>query len=164
VDDSRRWQYHARVPTLSIHPHLRRIAVAMVLAAYALPLALGAFSGMSHGVFHLLERLDESRARAAALGMLHASERTTERSTFTHSHGGTTHSHASPVDALLSASEHAGDEQDAPAATLVKLSAHTPASVGVSWSALAIGRAFAAIDAVLRDHPRPLPPLPPPRG
>jgi hypothetical protein len=163
VDGTFRTLYHARVPTLSIHPHLSRFAVAIVLAAYALPLSLGALSGMGHGAFHLLERLDESRDRAAAMGMVHASERTTERSTFTHTHDGTTHSHAGPVDALLSASEHADDEQNV-APPVVKLSAHTPASVVVSWSALAIVRASAAIDVVAPDHPRPLPPLPPPRG
>jgi hypothetical protein len=157
VDDSHGRQYHARVPALPIHPLLRRLAALAVLAAYALPLSLGALSELSHDASHLLERVQESRARAAALGMVHLNE------SFTHTHGGVTHSHAGAVDALLSASEHTDDEQDV-APPVLKLSAHTPASVVVSWAALAIVRAFAAIDVVAPDHPRPLPPLPPPRG
>jgi hypothetical protein len=157
MDDSPGRQYHARVLALSIHPHLRRLAVATVLAAYALPLSLGALSELSHEASHLAERLQESRAKAAALGMVHLNE------SFTHTHDGVTHSHAGAVDALLSASEHTDDEQDA-AVPVVELSAHAPAAVVQAWLALAAGRAFAATDAVAPDHPRPLPPLPPPRG
>jgi len=157
MDDSHRAQYHARVLPLSMHPRLRHLAVAIVLAAYGLPLSLGVVSELIHEASHFMERIQESRARAAALGMVHLND------SFTHTHDGVTHSHAGAVDALLSASEHADDEQDA-AAPVVKLSTHTPASAVVAWSALAIGRASAAIDAVLPDHPRPLPPLPPPRG
>ena len=146
---------------LSIHPYLRRLAVATVLVAYALPLSLGALSELSHEASHVLERLyegmHESRARAAALGMVHLSE------TFTHTHDGVTHSHAGAIDALLSASEQTDEEQDA-AAPVVKLSAHAPADIIHAWVAIAAGRAFAAADAVVPDHPRPLPPLPPPRG
>jgi hypothetical protein len=82
---------------------------------------------------------------------------------FTHTHDGVTHSHAGAVDALLSASEHTDDEQAA-AAPVVKLSAHTPAAVIDTWLALGIGSVYAAIDISAPDHPRPLPPLPPPRG
>jgi hypothetical protein len=145
------------VLALSIHPHLRRLAVAAVLTAYALPLSLGALSELSHEASHLMERVQESRARAAALGLVHLSDG------FTHTHDGVTHSHAGAVDALLSASEHTDDEQDA-AAPVVKLSAHTPAAVVDTWLALGLGSAYAAIDFVAPDHPRPLPPLPPPRG
>jgi hypothetical protein len=148
VDDSRGWHYHARVLTLSIHPPLRRLAVLAVLASYALPLSLGALAELSHEASHLMERLQESRARAAALGMVHLGE---------------SYTHAGAVDALLSASEHTDDEQDA-AVPVVKLSAHAPASSIATWTALAVDRAFAAIDVVLPEHARPLPPLPPPRG
>lgn len=154
--------------TLSLFAHARqsplhRAVVVIVLVAYALPPSLGALSELSHGAFHLMERLQERQARAAAMGLVHLSEQAREQSTFTHTHGGNTHSHAAPVDALLSASEHADDEQDV-AAPVVKLSAHAPAASVDAWLALAVGSAFTAIDVVAPDHPRPLPPLPPPRG
>jgi hypothetical protein len=157
VDGELGRQYHARVLAHSIHPYLRRLAVAVVLVAYALPLSLGAVSELSHEVSHLVERLEESRARAAALGMVHLGEG------FTHTHDGVTHAHAGAVDALLSASEHTDEDTDA-AAPVVKLSTHTPAPLVRTWVAIATARAFAAVDAVAPDHPRPLPPLPPPRG
>ena len=105
------------MPTLSLPAHqspplLRRVVVAAVLVAYALPLSLNALSGLSHGAFHMLERVQERQARAAAMGLVHLSEQGRERSTFVHTHDGSTHAHAGPVDALLSASDHADDQQD----------------------------------------------------
>ncbi len=149
---------------LSIPLHVRRAAVVLLLSAYALPLSLGAVSGLSHGAFHLLERLQERQARAAAMGLVHLSASNGGRSTFTHTHDGITHAHAGPVDALLTASEHADQEQNEAAAPVVKLSAHAPAVTLEVWTALAMSRVFAAIDRTAPDHPRPLPPLPPPRG
>jgi hypothetical protein len=140
---------------LGIHPWLRRMAVSAVLVCYVMPLSLGAVSELSHNASHLLERIQERQARAAAFGAAHGS--------YTHTHDGVTHSHAGAVDALLSASDHAGDEQDA-APPVVKLSAHTPTSAVHALIALAAGRAFAAVDVIAPEHPRPLPPLPPPRG
>ncbi len=74
-----------------------------------------------------------------------------------------THAHAGAVDALLSASDQADEEQEA-AAPVVKLSAHAPTSAAYALIALAAGRALLAVDVVASEHPRPLPPLPPPRG
>jgi hypothetical protein len=148
---------------LSPENHLRRIAVAAMLVVYALPLSLGAFAQLGHDAFHLIEQLEARQARAAALGLVHLSELSGERSQFTHTHDGVTHSHAGPVDALLSASAAADEEPDV-AVPMVKLSAHAPATMVFSWIALALGRVSAATDLVAPDHPRPLPPLPPPRG
>jgi hypothetical protein len=143
---------------LGIDSWLRRMAVMAVLVCYATPLALGAMSDLSHGASHLLERIQERQARAAAFGAAHGSA----SSDYVHTHDGVTHSHAGAVDALLSAADQA-EEQDA-AAPVVKLSVHTPADAGYALIALAAGRALAAVDVVASDHPRPLPPLPPPRG
>jgi hypothetical protein len=155
------------VIALSWHRNLHRLAVTAALLVYALPLAVGAFSQMGHGAFHLLVRLEERQARAAALGLVHLSELAVERPTsssnFVHTHDGVTHSHAGAVDALLSASEHADEDHDA-AAPMVKLSAHTFSTASPLWIALSVGGASRAVDAVAPDHPRPLPPLPPPRG
>jgi hypothetical protein len=149
---------------LSLESQLRRIAVAAVLVAYAIPLSLGTLSQLGHGAAHLIEQMEERQARAAALGLVHLSaERSQSSSEFVHTHDGVTHSHAGPVDALLSASKHTDEEQHV-AVPMVKLSAHAPATVVFTWIALAIVRAPAATDAVAPDHPRPLPPLPPPRG
>ena len=149
------------------HSILHRMAVAAALVVYALPLSIGAFAQLGHGASHLLERLEARQARAAALGVVHMSELTGERSpsasNFVHTHDGVTHYHAGAVDALLSASEQADDEQDA-AAPMVKLSAHTLSSAVPVWIALSVERAPRAADAAAPDHPRPLPPLPPPRG
>ena len=156
------------MPTLSLPAHqspplLRRVVVAAVLVAYALPLSLNALSGLSHGAFHMLDRVQERQARAAAMGLVHLSEQGRERSTFVHTHDGSTHAHAGPVDALLSASDHADDQQDV-AAPVVKLATHAPAMVVRMWLAPAVSRAFTAVELPAPDHPRPLPPLPPPRG
>jgi hypothetical protein len=148
------------------HASLHRLAVAAAAAVYAVPLSIGAFAQLGHGASHLRERLEARHARAAALGLVHMSELTGERSPsasdFVHTHDGVTHAHAGAVDALLSASEQA-DEQDA-AAPVVKLSAHTLSGAIPVWIALSVGRAPRAVDVAIPDHPRPLPPLPPPRG
>src|SRR5687768_16235122 len=134
---------------LSLHPNLRRMAVAVVLVAYAMPLSVGAASWLGHGAFNLLEQLQERQARAAALGLVHLSD----RGTFTHTHDGVTHSHAGAVDALLSAADRTDEEHDA-AAPMVELSAHAPATSGYILVALAVSRASRAVDAVLCDPPR----------
>ncbi len=137
----------------------RRLAAALVALAYALPLAVGAASDLGHGAFHALERLQERRAEAAALGLVHLAE----RSAFTHSHGGETHSHAGAVDALLVAAEQTDDTRDAQA-PLLKLSAHTPATLVEVVVALVVAHTAATSDALAPSHPRTLPPVPPPRG
>ncbi len=152
---------------LSLHPHLRRTAVAIALLAYAMPLSRGAISQLSHGASHLREQLHERQAKAAAMGLAHLSELGAERSTpsrsFVHTHGGSTHAHAGAVDALLSASDHADDEEAA-AVPMVKLSAHTPSMMVLALIVLPVSRMPSVLDGVASDHPRPLPPLPPPRG
>ncbi|MEQ1856559.1 MAG: hypothetical protein ABL963_08815 [Longimicrobiales bacterium] len=137
----------------------RRLFAALVALAYALPLAVGAASDLSHGAFHALGGLQERKAEAAALGLVHLAE----RSTFTHTHDGVTHAHAGAVDALLVAAEQADESTDAQA-PMVKLSVHTPATVVEVLVGLAIARTAAMMDAIAPSHPRALPPVPPPRG
>ena len=62
--------YHARVLTLSIQPLVLRVAVAIVLAAYSLPLSLGALSELSHEATHLMERLQENLLVSHAVGVV----------------------------------------------------------------------------------------------
>jgi hypothetical protein len=137
----------------------RRLAAAAVAMAYALPLVAGAVSNVSHGAFHVIERLQEHRAQAAALGLAHLGARTS----FTHTHDGVTHSHSGAVDALLVAAEQT-DEQTEAAPPMLKLSLHTPASVVDVVIALGVARVTSSLDRIAPSHPRALPPVPPPRA
>jgi hypothetical protein len=137
----------------------RRLAAAAVTLAYAFPLTLGAVAEVSHGAFHAIEGIQQRRAEAAALGLVHLNE----RSGYTHTHGGVTHSHAGTVDALLVAAQQTDEQTDA-APPLVELSVHTPASVVALVIAPGAMSAAKAIDAVAPPHPRALPPVPPPRA
>jgi hypothetical protein len=131
----------------------------MVVLAYAMPLALTAVGDVGHGAAHVMERLRERQAAAAALGLAHLGE----RSAYTHTHGGDTHSHVGTVGALLVAAEQA-DAGEAAAPPLVKLSAHTPATTFEVLLGLAVSRAVAVTDAFAPAHPREMPPVPPPRA
>jgi hypothetical protein len=132
---------------------------AVAALAYALPLALAAVSDAGHGAAHVMEQLRERQAAAAALGLAHLGERTA----YTHTHGGDTHSHVGTVGALLVAAEQANAEQEA-APPPVQLSAHAPARTVQVLVALSITRVAATLDAFVPAHPRALPPIPPPRG
>ncbi|MGE0158206.1 MAG: hypothetical protein AB7T31_02270 [Gemmatimonadales bacterium] len=147
---------------LSLRPRIRRPAVLAVLVAYVLPLSLGAASQVTHGAFHLLEQIQARQARAAAFGVVHG-DRAGHAHTYTHTHGGVTHSHAAPVDALLSAADQT-EQENHDAVPVLKLSAHTPAAVVDTWLGIAASSVYAAVDLIAPEHPRPLPPLPPPRG
>jgi len=146
---------------LALHrrPLARRLASALVALAYALPLAIGAVSNVSHGAFHVIERLREHQAQAAALGLAHLGARTS----FTHTHGGVTHSHSGGVDALLVAAEQT-DEQAEAAPPMVKLSLHAPANIVDVVIALGVARVTSSADRLSPAHPRALPPVPPPRA
>jgi hypothetical protein len=135
----------------------RMFAAALGLV-YGLPLALGMMSDLSHGAFHALESLEQHRAEAAALGLVH----TSGRATYTHTHDGVTHSHAGAVDALLVAAEQTDEDAEA-AVPVVKLSVHVPAAAAQLLIGLAVAHAVDALDAIVPDHPRALPPVPPPR-
>ncbi|MBM4185441.1 MAG: hypothetical protein FJ207_14690 [Gemmatimonadetes bacterium] len=146
-------------PALPLRQLSHRVIAALMALAYALPLAGGAVANMGHGAFHVIERLQERQAQAAALGLVHLGE----RASFTHTHDGVTHSHAGAVDALLVAAEQADEQTEAAPAT-VKLSVHTPASAVQVTILLAVTSFVRAIDASLPVHPLPLPPVPPPRA
>ena len=140
-------------------PLPRRSAAAAVALAYALPLAVGAVSNVSHGAFHVMERLQERQAQAAALGLVHLGE----RASFTHTHDGVTHSHSGAVDALLFAAEQTEGQTEA-APPMVKLSVHTPANVVEVILALGVSRLARTSDGISPSHPRALPAVPPPRA
>lgn len=140
--------------------HFRRLAAAVVLVTYGWPLALGALADLSHGAHHLAGKIREREARAAALGVAHLGDGVG----FTHSHGGEVHSHSGPVDALLAASDGAGDAQPASLIPMVVLSVHAPANATyVLMLLLAVSVLVAThVTGVARLRAPPL--LPPPRA
>jgi hypothetical protein len=140
--------------------HLRRLAALAVLVTYAWPLTLGALADLSHGVHHVADTLREREARAAAFGVGHLGD----EARFSHSHGGEVHSHSGPVDALLAASDGAGNEPDESLVPIVVLSMHAPTTVVHFVAAPPSVRVAVATYAAAAEHSRSAPPLPPPRA
>lgn len=163
------------------HRHLRPLLGAVVVMAYALPLGLHSLSGVSHTAVHVVHTaraLGAEQVRvAAALGLTHGppsqegpvrsavvADAEVGSSALVHTHGGTTHSHAGPVETLIRGTDGVDAEMDEGQAPTSTLGVHTPVA---SARAPAPGtRTYAPGPASLADaagSPQFLH-TPPPRG
>lgn len=158
-------------------PRFRAPFAVVAWLAYALPTAVGALAALGHGAYHASERIAERRARAAAFGLAHVHEaaaaaRESRRASgpggsFTrsaHEHGGRSHAHAEPVDALLRAANEEEREPSPAAPTVIELAGHLPASAplfSLERTPTHLVSARSALPAEAAELP---PPLPPPRG
>lgn len=92
---------------------LRRVRSSLApvaLFAYALPIVIGLLADIGHGARHLGETLREQRSRAVAMGLVHVrAEGPSHMASpgVTHTHDGSTHTHARWLGSLLRAADDA---------------------------------------------------------
>jgi hypothetical protein len=142
----------------------RARSAALVAAAYLGSAAIPVLAGSAHEVFHLVERVHEhheSQAHEEAHGDSHQGT-----PALPHSHGGGSpaHTHAAPVDALLTLARADHEQELAAVPALAHLDGHLPTGSLALIGPRVQGEAPPAIAPVPRAGPSHRPPVPPPRS